>query len=132
MMGSQHSSVTHPHRHNDRATGHHHHHHQHQHHHGHRHPQQSTRRYAFESDSWRRCFPADCCVLLRRVFRQRDMSFVAALNDLRCGMVTPHVEQCLRSRMMRVREVEEEAREGVQPTLVYPLRVRGGGQGEAR
>lgn len=49
------------------------------------------RTYCFEAAHWDECFPH--AVVLDTVFRQRDDAFIAALNALRVGHVTPETQQ---------------------------------------
>ena len=50
-------------------------------------PSERAVRYAFEANTWRSCVPR--CIALTEVFRQQDMAFVEALNELRFGRCNP-------------------------------------------
>ena len=50
-----------------------------------------ARTYCFEATHWDECFA--CSIVLDTVHRQRDPAFVAALNDIRVGTVSPATQR---------------------------------------
>lgn len=52
-------------------------------------PGEPDYKYAFEGEAWPKIFPRDNMSGLTRVFRQKDDTFVALLERMRKGRVTP-------------------------------------------
>lgn len=72
--------------------------------------------FAFEARSWTRCIPRP--VVLIKVFRQKEQSFVDMLNLLRWGVTSSEVVQAFRALARPVSYTD-----GIGPTELYPLRA---------
>ncbi|KAI6136943.1 P-loop containing nucleoside triphosphate hydrolase protein [Pisolithus sp. B1] len=72
--------------------------------------------FAFEARSWGRCIPRP--VVLIKVFRQKEQSFVDMLNLLRWGVTNSEVVQAFRALARPVSYTD-----GIGPTELYPLRA---------
>ncbi|KAF5384756.1 hypothetical protein D9757_006264 [Collybiopsis confluens] len=71
--------------------------------------------FAFEAQSWDRCVGPP--TVLKKVFRQKDQSFINMLNEMRFGDMSEKTIKTFRS-LDRVVHYED----GVQPTQLYPRR----------
>jgi len=79
-------------------------------------PSQSPARgyFAFSSNAWRRCFHTQQCIVLDRVFRQKEDAFVTLLHKLREGICDASVMEMLRPALDRGREVEPTLRDAIR------------------
>ncbi|ALD62187.1 PFI1-like helicase [Mollivirus sibericum] len=75
--------------------------------------------FPFQLDVWREL--DFHCIELTHVFRQSDRPFVAALNDIRFGRVTPHAARMFESCVGR-RFEDAEDDESKRPTRIYTKR----------
>jgi hypothetical protein len=69
--------------------------------------------FAFETESWRQCI--NRMFVLREVFRQSDLEFVKALNQIRMGNLGDHAKAVLEPCKNRVLDTSD----GIEPTMLY-------------
>lgn len=88
-------------------------------------PGSSTARHTFLAKSWDKCFPAASetgvnphIVILTRVFRQTETSFVRALNNARVGKVTAEGEELFRSCLHTDMDALVQ-QDGIEPTRLF-------------
>lgn len=74
--------------------------------------------FAFESDAWRAC--VERTVTLSRVFRQRDDRFVALLDEMRRGELSPAAAQVLAGLSRPLLPAHDDS---LVPTELFPLRA---------
>jgi len=79
--------------------------------------------FAFESPIWPRLFPPSQIVLLQRIFRQTDTSFVDILNKLRVGDAEDMSAQ-LALALERGRIVEEAKKKGIDINALHSLSLQ--------
>jgi ATP-dependent DNA helicase PIF1 len=58
----------------------------------------NTTRFCFESDDWNSIFHRDCQIQLIKIFRQKDKSYAALLNQVREGKIKRKSNELLLSR----------------------------------
>ena len=58
----------------------------------------NTTRFCFESDDWNSIFHRDCQIQLIKIFRQKDKSYAALLNQVREGKIKRKSNEMLLSR----------------------------------
>ena len=76
------------------------------------------KRFAFETESWKRCFSRHQYELTH-VFRQSDRDFVDVLQDVRHGRVTDRAHKALTARV----GAELDCSDGIEPTQLLALRA---------
>lgn len=76
------------------------------------------KRFAFEAESWARCFGRNQYELTH-VFRQADRGFVDVLQDVRHGRATERVHAALTARV----GAKLDCSDGIEPTQLLALRA---------
>jgi len=87
-------------------------------------PPVQTKTFCFDSEAWKKAIQE--VIILDKVFRQLDHTFVSLLNDLRVGRVTEEGRRMLARCMVPFRErgwsIRGEDDDRIEPTLLYPHR----------
>jgi len=75
-----------------------------------------TCQFCFESELWNQLFPKENCVMLVRVFRQKDETYLKILNEIRNGRM-------YRSSLnLLLKNVNKKITDDIQPTKLFPRR----------
>lgn len=78
---------------------------------------------AFESKSWKACFPFISCAYLVTPHRQeKDSEYYALLNEIRYGQCSEKTRQMLYSRVLCDGRLEVDMKDGILPTYLYGRR----------
>ena len=75
-------------------------------------------RYCFESDDWESIFPPENCIILNKIFRQKDEEFSAMLNQIREGKISKKNYQKLLSLVDR----QLDPNSPFIPTKLFPTK----------
>lgn len=78
-------------------------------------PHSPTVQFCFHSPRWFEVFPRDQHVVLHRIFRQNDMSYINVLNQVRVGRIQRSSYETLLSRVGCMPPSDM-----VQPTMLFP------------
>jgi len=79
-------------------------------------PVQAKEGFAFESPAWKKAIKMN--IELKEVIRQKNQKFVAILNEIRLGRLSPHHRAILAQRA----GVDLDIGDGIEPTRLYPHR----------
>jgi len=75
-----------------------------------------TCQFCFESELWKMLFPKENCVMLVKIFRQKDEKYLKILNEIRNGKM-------YRSSLnLLLENVNKKITDNIQPTKLYPRR----------
>lgn len=75
-----------------------------------------TCQFCFESQLWNVLFPKENCVMLIKIFRQKDEKYLKILNEIRNGKM-------YRSSLnLLLENVNKKITDNIQPTKLYPRR----------
>ena len=69
--------------------------------------------YLFESDIWKKT--VSVTVVLEQVYRQKNLSFIDTLNDIRVGDMTDEIDTIIKETKKHTLENEH----GIKPTILY-------------
>lgn len=83
-----------------------------------------TRKFCFESSIWDFVFSKENQILLKKVFRQKDPTFIELLNSVRKGEITPEHIELLSQRRIKPVVVAGEEVEEFHPTYTKLLPIR--------
>ena len=79
-------------------------------------PPADSKSYAYESSAWKSLDFVN--IVLKKIFRQKDPTFIRILNSLRFGRVSDSMEE----RLLQCDRPLNQA-DGILPTKLYPLRT---------